>query len=60
MIQSIAQTAMNMSAAEFSLAYATSVTKMSMDTQELAMKAITDMMPSSPAMPLGNYIDTYA
>lgn len=60
MMDSIAQAAMSMSAAQFSMAYATSVTKMSMDAQELALKTITDMMPSAPAVPLGKYIDTYA
>ena len=60
MMESIAQTAMDMSAAQFSMAYATSVTKMSMDTQELALQAITDMIPSTPPAPMGKYIDTYA
>lgn len=58
MVDSIAQAAMGMSAVEFSMAYATSVTKMSMDSQELAMQTILEMMPSPPNM--GQYIDTYA
>ncbi len=58
MIESIAQTAMHMSAAQFSVAYATSVTKKSMDTQEIALKEIMDMLPPAPGK--GQYIDTYA
>lgn len=58
MVDSIAQTAMGMSAAQFSMAYATSVTKMVMDTQEEAAQAMMEMLPPAPGM--GQYIDTYA
>ncbi len=60
MMDHIAQASMGLSAAQFSMAYATSVTKMSMDTQDLALKTISDMMPATPPVRLGKYIDTYA
>ena len=59
MIEQIAQVAMELSAAQFSTAYATSVTKLGMEAQELALNTILDMMPA-PALPKGKYIDTYA
>lgn len=58
MMESIAQASMGLSAAQFSVEYSTSVTKMAMDTQELAADTIAKMMPPSPGM--GKYIDTYA
>ena len=63
MMESIAQTAQTMSAAQFSMAYATSVTKMSMDMQEIAADGLQKMLasvPSAPVMPKGQFIDTYA
>ena len=63
MIESIAATAMSMSAAKFSTDYALAVTKMSMDNQEEAAQTlINQMMPASPVAPpgVGDFIDTYA
>lgn len=58
MIESIAQTSMSLSSAQISTAYATSVTKMAMGNQELALDCIKEMLPPTPSM--GQYIDTYA
>ena len=58
MIENIAQSAMNLSSAKLSMAYATSVTKMAMDTQDTAIDAIKQMLPPTPSK--GHYIDTYA
>ena len=57
-MDSIAQTAMSMKAAEFAVAYSTAVTKKVMDTQELAAEELLEMLPATPDM--GQYIDTYA
>lgn len=61
MIDAVAfETTQAMNSIQLSMSYATSVTKLAMDTQELALKNITDMMPAAPMMPLGQIIDTYA
>ncbi len=61
MIDAVAfETTQAMNSIQLSMSYATSVTKLAMDTQELALKTITDMMPAAPMMPLGQIIDTYA
>lgn len=58
MIESMTQSAMSLSSAKLSMDYATSVTKMAMESQDVALKTITEMMPPIPGM--GQYIDTYA
>ncbi len=61
MIDSIAlETAQAMNSIQLSMSYATAVTELAMDTQELALKNITDLLPAAPTIPLGQYIDTYA
>lgn len=58
MMDSIASMAMDMSAAQFETAYALSVEKKVMDTQELAAQEMLQMLP--PTQPMGDFIDTYA
>ena len=55
------ETIQSMNAMKFSMAYSTAVTKMEMDTQEIALQAIEEMLPPPPAV-LGeqHIIDTYA
>lgn len=61
MIDSIAlETTQAMNSIQLSMSYATAVTELAMDTQELALKNITDLLPAVPTIPLGQYIDTYA
>ncbi len=59
MMNSIAATAMDMSAARFAVDYSMSVTKKVMDTQELAGQELLNML-SAAAPAKGQYIDTYA
>ena len=59
MMDSIANAAMSMSAAQFSVNYSIAVTKKIMDTQEMAAQELTKMLQgAAPAK--GQYIDTYA
>lgn len=57
MMDSIANAAMSMSAAQFSVQYSTAVTKKVMDTAELAGQEMVRMLEE---IPKGQYIDTYA
>ena len=58
MMNSIASTATSMSAAQFANQYAISVTKKSMESEELAMQELLEMLPPAPGQ--GQFIDTYA
>lgn len=58
MMDSIANAAMSMKAAEFSVQYSTALEKKAMDTMEMAAQELLEMLPDTPAM--GQYIDTYA
>lgn len=58
MMDSIASAAMDMKAAQFSVAYSMAVTKKMMDTQELAAEELLEMLPAPES--LGQYVDTYA
>lgn len=60
MMESIAAMSMNMSAAEFAQNYSISVTKKTMESQELAAQELLKMLPEAPAMPKGQFIDVYA
>lgn len=58
MASSVAAMATNMSAAQLQYNVSLSVTK-AMDSQEVAMQGLLEMMPPSPAG-VGQNIDTYA
>ena len=48
MMNSIASSAMNMSATQFEQQYSISVQKKAMETQELALQELQEMLPPSP------------
>ncbi|MCI8856401.1 MAG: putative motility protein [Clostridiaceae bacterium] len=48
LMNSIASSAMSMSAASFAQSYDIAVTKKMMDTEELALQELTEMLPPSP------------
>ena len=48
MMNNIASSAMNMSAAQFEQQYSISVQKKAMETQELALQELQEMLPPSP------------
>lgn len=48
LMNSIASSAMSMSAAQFAQNYSMAVTKKAMDVEELALKELTEMLPPSP------------
>ena len=48
MMNSIASSAMNMIAAQFEQQYSISVQKKAMETQELALQELQEMLPPSP------------
>jgi len=58
MINQISSMTPHMSAAEFTMQYATSIEKKAMDTVEMAAQELLEMLPNPPAK--GQYIDTYA
>ncbi len=58
MMDAIAGAAMDMSAAQTSLAYSLAVTKKMMDTQEVVAQELLEMLPQQP--PMGEFIDVYA
>ncbi len=58
LMSSIAAQSMEMKASEFQQNYSIAVTKKAMDAEEMAAKAILEMMPSAPAK--GQYVDVYA
>lgn len=60
MMESIAAMSMSMSAAEFAQNYSISVTKKTMETQELAAQELLKMLPETPALAKGQFIDVYA
>ena len=60
MMESIAHTAMGMSAASFATNYSLAVTKKMMDTQELAGQELMKMLQAVPTPAKGQYIDVYA
>ncbi|MCI9647892.1 putative motility protein [Oscillibacter sp.] len=57
MMDSIASAAMSMSAAQFSVQYATALERKAMDTMEMAAQELLNMLPD---VPRGQFIDTYA
>lgn len=59
MASSVAAMATNMSAAQLQYNVSLSVTKKAMDSQEVAMQGLLEMMPPNPAG-VGQNIDTYA
>ena len=60
MMNSIAATGMQMSAAEFAQNYSMSVMKKAMDLSEQPAELLADMLPAAAAIPKGQYIDVYA
>lgn len=54
----IASQAMSMSQAQFAQQYSISVAKKAMETQEIALQEITEMLPKTP--PMGVNLDVYA
>lgn len=58
MMDAIASSAMNMSAAQFSVKYSMAMERKAMDTMEMAAQELLEMLPDVPAK--GQYIDTYA
>lgn len=59
MMDSIAASAMSMSALQFQQSYSVALTKKAMDSQELAAQELLEMLPAPPAEP-GTHIDVYA
>ena len=57
---SIASGAMTLSAAQTQQQYSIAVTKKVMDTQEIALQGLLEMLPQQSAPAKGVYIDTYA
>lgn len=55
LMNSIASSAMSMSAAQLAQSYDIAVTKKAMDVEELALQELTEMLPPSPYN-----IDVYA
>ena len=53
MMNSIASSAMNMSAAQFEQQYSISVQKKAMETQELALQELQEMLPTCTPSPYG-------
>ena len=59
MMDSIANMAMNVSSAQLTMCYSLALTEKAMDTQELSLKMVSEMLPQQPAS-MGTYIDVYA
>ncbi len=53
MMNSIASSAMNMSAAQFEQQYSISVQKKAMDVEELALQELQEMLPTGTPSPYG-------
>ena len=53
MMNSIASSAMSMSAAQFEQQYSISVQKKAMETQELALQELQEMLPTCTPSPYG-------
>ena len=60
MMTGIAAMAMDMKAAQFQQNYDLAVTKKAMNTQEDAAAKLLDMLPRTPQIPKGQYLDVYA
>jgi len=60
MMDGIAAQAMSMNSAEIAQNYSIAVAKKTMDTQELAAQELLEMLPQTPAVAKGQYIDVYA
>lgn len=60
LMEGIAATATNLSAAQFQESYSIAVSKKAMDTQELASQSMLEMLAQQPTPAKGTYIDTYA
>lgn len=57
---SIASASMTMSAVQTQQQYSLAVTKKAMDSQEIALQGLLEMLPQQSAPAKGVYIDTYA
>ena len=60
MMEQIAAMSMNMSAATVAQNSSIAITKMTMESQELAAQELLKMLPETPAPAKGQYIDVYA
>ena len=60
MTSSIAGASVSMASAELMQQYSVSVTKKAMDSQEVALQGLLEMLPQQTAPDKGVYIDTYA
>ena len=60
MMESIANMAMQMSAANFANNYSLAITKKMMDSQEMAGQEFAKMLEAVPTPAKGDYIDVYA
>lgn len=58
MVDALAGSAMDMSAAQAALGYSAAVAKKVMDTQELSAQGLLEILPPLP--PMGEFLDTYA
>lgn len=58
LMTSVASQAMSMKQAQFAQQYSISVAKKAMETEELALQEITEMLPETPRM--GVNLDVYA
>ena len=57
---SIASASMTLSSVQTQMQYSTAVTKKAMDSQEMALQGLLEMLPQQSAPAKGVYIDTYA
>ncbi len=60
MMNGIAAQAMSIQTAEIAQSYSIAMTKKTMETQELAAQELLEMLPQTPAVAKGQYIDVYA
>ena len=60
MVNSMASASMTMSKAQTMQQYSVSMTKKAMDSQELALQGLLEMLPQQSAPTKGMYIDVYA
>ncbi len=60
MVNSMASASMTMSKAQTMQQYSVSMTKKAMDSQELALQGLLEMLPQQSAPAKGMYIDVYA
>ncbi len=59
-MSSIASASMRMSAEQVAQQYSLSVAEKVMDLSEVAGQEVLEMLPETPAVPMGQFLDVYA